>query len=68
MVLIFDDTDLLLPDADDLDSMGQIEEEEDAKTTSDGVEELLSNDINLDTSGSDANTAKNDSIEAEEKV
>lgn len=68
MVLILDDTDLLIPDADELDPMSQLEEEEDDKSTSAGVEDLLSNDINLNTSGSDANKTNEDSMEAEEKA
>jgi hypothetical protein len=67
-VLIFDDTDLLIPDADGLDPMNQLEGEEDDKSTSDGVENLLNNDINLNTGASDANTADNDSKQTEKNA
>ena len=66
VVLIFDDTDLLLPDADELDQMNQ--SEEDDKSTSDGVEEILSNDSQVNTSASDASKANNDSKETEKKA
>jgi hypothetical protein len=66
MVLIFDDTDLLMSDGNELDRMSQLEEDD--ESTSDGVEDLLSDDINLDTSASDASNANNDSLETEEKA
>jgi len=66
IVLIFDDTDLLIPDGDEIDYMNQLEEDE--KSTSDEVEDLLNNDIDINTSTSDAGKATNDSIETEEKV
>lgn len=68
MVLTFDDTDLLIPDADELDPMNQLEGEEDDKSTSDGVEDLLNNDINLSTSASEANKADKDSKETKKKT
>ena len=66
MVLIFDDVDLLIPDADELDQLNQLEEDD--KSTSDGVEDLLNNDIEINTSASDVGKANIDSIETEEKV
>ena len=66
MVLIFDDVDLLIPDADELDQLNQLEEDD--KSTSDGVEDLLSNDIDIKTGASDANDADKDSMEAKEKA
>lgn len=66
MVLIFDDTDLLMSDGNELDRMSQLEEDD--ESTSDGVEDLLGDDINLDTSASDASNANNDSLETEEKA
>jgi hypothetical protein len=66
MVLIFDDVDLLFPDADELDSLNQLEEDD--KSTSDGVEDLLNNDVDISTSASDAKKADSDSKEAKEKA
>jgi hypothetical protein len=42
--------------------------EEDDKSTSDGVEDLLSNNITVDTSASDANKANKDSVQTEKKA
>jgi hypothetical protein len=66
MVLMFDDTDLLIPEADEPEPMNQLEEDD--KSTSDGVEDLLSDDINSNTSASDANKANKDSSKAEKKA
>jgi len=65
MVLIFDDTDLFMPIADDLDRMSSSEEDEEG--TSDGLEDLLDDDNDLDTNGSTEGPADNDSLEYEEK-
>ena len=66
MVLIFDDVDLLIPDANELDSLNQLEEDD--KSTSDGVEDLLNNDVDISTSASDTKKADSDSKEAKEKA
>jgi hypothetical protein len=66
MVLVFDDTDLLIPDADEPDHMNQLEQDD--KSTSDGVEDLLNNDINVNTSASDAKKANNDSKGTKKKT
>ncbi len=66
MVLMFDDTDLLIPEAVEPEPMNQLEEDD--KSTSDGVEDLLSNDINSNTSASDANKANKDSLKTKKKA
>ena len=59
-------TDLLIPDADVLDPMNQLEKDD--KSTSDGVEELLSNDININARAPDAKKANTESMETEKKA